>query len=349
MVFVCFGKVIERYDILNLVTLADLSEEKILAKIFPHLISGENILLGPGDDAGVVRVLGNSVVVSSDMQVENRDFRSCWSTGFDNGWKLAAQNLADIAAMGGVAVSMVVNIAAPETTALLWVEGVVQGIAQACKQLGVPQCGVVGGDLSWASEKVLSMTVMGNMFGLVPVRRVGAVVGDVVALGGVLGQAAAGLFALESEVRNVLVCERFVRAQLRPEPPVGLGPVAAKAGVHAMLDVSDGLFRDALRVAKASGVSVNFFRKFLEPYFCGFVEFAKLYGVDAWDFVLNGGEDHGLLAFFSKDTVLPAGFTQIGLVESLVGGESQIFLDGEVQVPGGWDHYQNFQVLGKKF
>ena len=112
-------------------TVAELSEAELLTRIFPRLELGAAhsaaVLLGPGDDAAVVAAPDGRTVVSIDTQVQDQDFRLRWNngyrtTGYDVGWKAAAQNLSDINAMGAAATSMVVSLTMPESLerALEW-------------------------------------------------------------------------------------------------------------------------------------------------------------------------------------------------------------------------------------
>jgi thiamine-monophosphate kinase len=207
--------------------------------------------------------------VTTDMMVHGPDFRLAWSGPFDLGWKAAATNLSDVAAMGAVPTALVVAIAAPPATPVADLEAIADGFRAACETLA-PGCGVVGGDLSVSPTLTFAVTAFGDLEGRAPVLRSGARPGDVVAVSGRLGAAATGLQLLFSEAVDETGepdASRFptvaaahpmeVGAQLRPEPPVADGPLAATNGATAMLDLSDGLALDARRVAEASGVAID--------------------------------------------------------------------------------------------
>lgn len=317
-------------------TFADVGEDGVLRRILPLLPSGPATLLGPGDDAAVLAAPDARVVVSTDAMVQERDFRLDWSTGEDVGVKAAAQNLADVAAMGAVPTALVVTLVAPPSTPVAWAEGLARGLALGCAGTGAT---VAGGDLSSGPVLVVSVTVLGDLEGRDPVRRDGARPGDVVAVRGTLGRSAAGLALLE--VGRADVDRELVRAHLRPDPPVLAGREAALAGATAMIDVSDGLLLDLGRVARASGVTVA-----LDGSARGWQDrvdalrtAAEALGADPVSWVASGGEEHALLATFAPAQV-PSGWDVLGSVRSGTG-------DGVVTVDGhpsegrlGWDHFR---------
>ncbi|MFI6536233.1 AIR synthase related protein [Nonomuraea sp. NPDC050547] len=156
---------------------------------------GPGVLLGPGDDAAVVTAPDGRVVVSTDLLVEGRHFRRDWSSGYDVGRKAAAQNLADIAAMGATPTSMVVALGMPADLPLSWVDELTLGFRDECALVGAS---VVGGDLARSDTVVIGVTALGTLSGQAPVTRSGAKPGQLVAISGRLGHAAAGLALLES-------------------------------------------------------------------------------------------------------------------------------------------------------
>lgn len=317
-------------------TLADLSEGEVLARIFPRLPHADTELLGPGDDAAVLRAPDGRFVVTCDMMIQGPDFRLAWSTPHDLGWKAAATNLSDVAAMGARPTALVVAIAAPPSTPISVILGIADGLRDGCEALA-PGCGVVGGDLSASDALTLSITAFGDLDGRTPVLRSGARVGDVVAHAGRLGDAGIGLgllfqFGVDSEgVPSKVQADalklrhsQFVDAQLAPVPPIHLGPQAAIAGATAMLDVSDGLAIDAGRLARASGVGIDFDSAALG---------------DKRELALGGGEDHGLLATFPPGVALPSGFRRLGTVTAQTG---EVLVDGAPHSQGGWDPYRGW-------
>ncbi len=320
--------------------IADLSESQILRAILARLTPGSAAIVGPGDDAAVVGAPSGSVVATTDTLVEGPDFRRAWSGGFDLGWKAAAVNLADIAAMGARPTALLVALALPRAERLSFVEQLADGFREACAALA-PGCAVVGGDLTVSEVLTVAVTALGDLEGRDPVLRSGARPGDVVAIAGELGLAARGLAvlferfssegaALPLDLAALAAGERVaVDAQLRPQPPIGLGPVAAFAGATAMMDVSDGLALDAARMADASDVTIAFDGAMLGP---------------DRERALGGGEDHALLATFPEG-VLPPGFRVIGRVRER--GPDAVLCDDAPVAHGGWDPYRDWSSLGR--
>ncbi|MFF2270888.1 thiamine-phosphate kinase [Agromyces sp. NPDC058136] len=313
-----------------------LGEQAVLARILPRLRPGDSALLGAGDDAAVVAAPDARFVVTSDMMIHGPDFRLAWSTPFELGWKAAATNLTDVAAMGARPTALVVAIAAPPSLDVAVLEGIADGLREGLAALA-PGAGVVGGDLSASSVLTIAVTAFGDLEGRAPVTRSGARVGDVVAHAGARGDAAQGLALLFAEgvdatgepspERTAALRDREPRllaAQLAPCPPVAAGVTAAEAGATAMLDVSDGLARDARRLAEASGVGLDF-------------DGAAL-GDDV-RVALAGAEDHGLLATFPAGSVIPAPFEVIGRV---VDAPGELRLDGAAFTAVGWDPYSGW-------
>lgn len=317
--------------------LGDLSEGEILRAILSRTARGSHTLLGPGDDAAVIAAPSGSVVATTDTLVHGPDFRLAWSSGYDLGWKAAAVNLADVAAMGARPTALLVALAIPRDLRLSFVERLADGFREACAALA-PGCAVVGGDLTVSDVLTVAVTALGDLEGRAPVTRAGARIGDIVAIAGELGHAAYGLSVLFGRFReagtgvpvpvDVSVLRSGERAalqaQLRPTPPIGLGPFAATAGATAMMDVSDGLALDARRMAAASEVTIA-----LD---------AAMLGDDPLR-ALAGGEDHALLAAFPPGA-LPAGFRIIGEVRAR--GDHDLLVDDAPVDVSGWDPYRDW-------
>ena len=319
---------------MNDLSLAELGEIESLRRTVSRLKSGDETIVGSGDDAAVVAA-SNSFLVSTDTLVENHDFRLDWSSAFDLGFKSVASNLADIAAMGAKPTVLVVAMVVPKTTKISWLEQFADGLQAACDQLS-PGSAVVGGDLASGDQVVISVTVHGKLDDLSPVLRSGAKVGDVVAVCGPLGKAACGLALLESGNQDLIRSyDDWVLAQTRPSPPIDQGVIANQAGASSMLDVSDGLIRDLGRIAKASSVSVEIDRSQLSGYEAMLDLPAQGLGVEPIGWVLQGGEDHSLLATFPASATLPRSFKVIGKVISKT--EHDVLLDGQPIADTGWD------------
>jgi thiamine-monophosphate kinase len=329
-------------------TVADLTESELLSRIFPRLNHGPAVLLGPGDDAAVVSAPDGRTVVSIDTQVQDQDFRLSWNngyctTGYDVGWKAAAQNLSDINAMGATATSMVVSLTMPPHTTVDWVEDFADGLTAGIRILGALDCAVAGGDLGRGRELSVTVAVLGTLGSGNPVLRSGARPGDTLALAGTVGRAAAGLALLESDHRfeSLSVEQRaLMDSQCRPLPPLAAGPLAQAGEASAMMDISDGLVRDGERLAAASGVILDLDPAELKLLAVPLLPAADLLGADPLEWVLGGGEDHGLLATFPAGVQLPPGFAALGSVQALASKDSTgVKIAGWPADTVGWDHF----------
>jgi len=309
-------------------TLADLGEFGLVDALAERFTQGEQVLLGPGDDAAVVATPDGRVVVSTDLHVDGRHFRRDWATANEIGHRVAAANLSDINAMGGRATALTVGLAAPASLPVSWALDLADGIAEECALVGA--C-VVGGDLTAADQVMVAITVLGEIAGE-PVRRSGARPGDVLAIAGRQGWAAGGLAVLARGFRSP---RKLVEAYKRPEPPYGAGAQAAALGATAMIDVSDGLLADVGHLADASGVAVDVRSgafEIAEPL----QAVGAALGADPLRFVLAGGDDHPLVATFPGGALLPEGWHEIGSVAE----GSGVTVDGAAyDGPTGHTHF----------
>lgn len=320
--------------------IGDVGEQGVLAEVFAALADGhrldDRVPVGPGDDTAQLRVAGGAVLATTDAMVRGHDWRDDWSGPTDVGVKLMTQNLADLAAMGGFGTGVLVTLVADPELPLRWARGLAEGLAWAGRRAGVP---VLGGDLSAAPAGVVtvSVTALGELGPGVdaPVLRSGARPGDVLACSGPLGRSAAGLELLAAGHRD----GPWVDYHRRPLTDLSQGPRAARSGARAMIDVSDGLGRDADRVARASGVLLV-----LDPAAVDRLAVAltpALGAEAALRAVLGGGEEHELLAAFPPGAV-PSGWIEIGRVQEPGPRAGPGVLLGTERLDpgrGGWDHF----------
>ena len=329
-------------------TLGQIGEFGLINQVARNVPQGPAVLLGPGDDAALVATADGRVVASTDLLVEHRHFRRDWSTAYQIGRKAAAQNLADIAAMGAVGTALLVGLAAPAELPVSWARDLSAGLADEAALVGAS---VAGGDTVRSPTLLIAVTALGDLHGRPPVTRSGANAGEIVAYAGNLGWSACGLELLLREQDGPKLALARHRS---PEPPYRQGPAAALAGATAMLDVSDGLLADVGHIAEESGVAID-----LDP--AAFPvderlrETARQLGVDVLDWVLTGGEDHALVACFPADATLPEGWITVGRVLERAAAEAEAAagagVAGGADAPlvtvggqawrgaHGWDHF----------
>lgn len=301
-------------------TVGETGEFALIARIAARLAAPQPPL-GPGDDAAVVPAPDGRVVATTDLLVEGRHFRFDWSTPIDVGYKAAAQNLADVAAMGARPTALLVGLSTPASLPVEAADGLADGLrlgALAGRAL------VVGGDIVRGEQLTLAVTALGDLQGVRPLVRSGARVGDLVVVAGKLGWSAAGLRLLTAGERT----GPLVEAHRRPDPPYVLGPELARLGATSLIDVSDGLAADLAHIGTASGVGFELEAERLRALGADGVRDEELW---------SGGEDHALAGTLPAGLagVLPPGVTVVGRVVEPPG----VRVDGVV-VTGGWDHFR---------
>jgi thiamine-monophosphate kinase len=314
-------------------TLGGYGEFSLIETITAEQQLGPNVLVGPGDDAAVLTI-EPPVVTSVDVLVEGVHFRRDWSSARDVGRKAVAVNVSDLEAMGARATALVVGFSAPPELELSWALDFAAGLAMESQSAGV---NLVGGDLTRARDITVAVTVFGGLDGRAPVLRSGARPGNVVAVRGRLGWAAAGLVVLGRGFRSPRV---VVEAHRVPEVAYGAGAAAAAAGATSMIDVSDGLLADLGHIAAASGVVIDVHRsafEIAEPLHA----VAAATGTDPYALVLTGGEDHALAATFSDIGTVPDGWLVVGRVLHAGQGPAGVVVDGTPWTSAaGFDHFR---------
>ena len=181
------------------VSIAEIGEFGLISRVVARLGAGPKTLLGPGDDSAVVAAPDGRVVACTDVLVEGRHFRRDWCGPEDVGHRAAAANLADIVAMGAEPTALLVAFCAPADLDVGWAEGLATGLSDEAALVGA---GVVGGDMSSSPTLTVAVTALGDLGGRAPVLRSGAQPGDVLALSGRTGHAAAGYTILSRGFRT---------------------------------------------------------------------------------------------------------------------------------------------------
>ena len=304
------------------------------------------VVIGSGDDAAVT-VPGAATVTSVDSVVEGVHFRRGIAPYRSVGRKALGTALSDLAAMGASPGEAYVQLALPEDLEAEVCLELGEGVAAAAAEHGVR---VVGGDVTRAPVLWVATTVVGHAPSAdILVRRSGAEPGDLLVVTGELGGAAAGLLLLDRpELADALpagVADALRRRQLEPTPRLAAGGALAGAGAKAMIDVSDGLGRDAGHLAEASGVGLAIELARL-PLQEGVEEVSRAAGVDVHDLATARGEDYELLVAVPSERLRQAtdavaeGGTRLTPVGSVREGQGVVLRapDGSVRAPSGFDH-----------
>ena len=314
----------------------------------------ERVETGIGDDTAVLLPrTGARLLATTDLVVEDVHFRRAWASPFDIGWKAMAVNLSDIAGKGGRPLWALVGLALPAPADPAEVESLYEGMRQAAAPHGVA---IVGGDTSVSPRGwFVNVTLLGEHLGI-PRLRSAAKPGDAVAVTGTLGRSAAGLAALEAgrarlgAVRPETI-EVVTAAHLRPGARVAEGRwLGAAAGVHAMMDCSDGLATDLGHFCRESrvGARVELDRLPVDP---AAREVAGALGADALSWATSGGEDFELLLTCERASVdalrdglgraTGTALTVVGEIEAFETGVTFLDAAGEsVAVGLGYEHFR---------
>jgi len=304
------------------------TEREILAAISAIFSrsSDESVLVGIGDDAAVIKAALTPIALASDMAVEGTHFSRNWSSLYEIGAKITAANLADIFAMGGRPEYLLVSAALPKSITVEEAEELALGIADEAALVGAS---VVGGDLASSEKIVISISAFGAVGR--PILRSGAKVGDQVVVSKLPGESAAGLEYLK---RGVLDSS----SAHHRHPTVDYQSAQAISAIaHSMIDVSDGLVSELSHIASASSVGITIDRELLASSsdYADLARVAADLGVDVWQWVLHGGEDHIFLATIPRETSIPKGFMVIG---DVIEG-SRVTVDGFVAEHEGFSHF----------
>jgi len=264
--------------------------------------TGPNVIRGIGDDAAVVAsIKSHEMVVTTDLLTEGVHFDLKTATFEDIGYKAAAANLSDIAAMGAKPNYLLVSLAIPSSRTASEMHRLYRGVMSACRPYDVE---LIGGDTS-ASRHGLFLNIV--LIGSVPVgcalTRGGARVGDLLYLTGTIGDSLAGLRLLSTRHgRKEFVLpsaksfsQELTRRHLRPTPRLEIGQALSRQRLAtSAIDVSDGLSGDVRHICTQSRVGVEIEVDAL-PISSALRAYADMNELDPIDVALQGGEDYELL------------------------------------------------------
>ncbi len=329
-------------------TLAELPETRLVEALI-RLLPDAGALVGPGDDAAVVRVGAERIVLSVDCQRQGVHFRPEWISPSALGARALQVALSDLAAMAAEPLCSLVALGAPGDLEQEWLEGFTRGLSASAADSGCP---VVGGDVSRSPSFVAEVTVVGCLpAGRQPIRRSGARAGDELWVSGCPGLAAAGRALLE---RGEAACapgredaERALAAWRRPLARLRLARELAVAGAaRAAIDVSDGVALDLARLCRASGTGAVVEA---EALVCGSLARLAQGPDEALAWALAGGEDYELLfaappaarsAVAACGTAAGVGLRRVGRLLAVEEGY-QLIVRGErvPLVPSGFEHF----------
>lgn len=268
----------------------DLGEEGLI-EVLQGLFStdDEDVSLGIGDDAAVIRAPVGGQVWTTDMLLEGVHFQSGWQTPYDLGRKSMQVNLSDLAAMGADPGYAFLSLAIAPGHEADHIIDLCRGIRDAAGEHGVT---IAGGNTAASRSGLIVSITLGGALGDRVVKRSGAAVGDDIFVTGTLGDAAAGLLLFKSGATDAHPSLR--QAFIAPEARVGAGKAVSDNGGTAMTDISDGLATDLRHICHASAVGARIELAAL-PISPELRQACEGYGWSPMDLALSGGEDYELL------------------------------------------------------
>ncbi len=324
-----------------------LSEDALIARIREIFSAarGRRLLNEIGDDVALWQPSrSHRSVITTDASIEGVHFRRDMMSLHDAGYRAMAANISDIAAAGGRAVLATLTLGLPQETPADDALAICRGVA-ACAQAFDVQ--IAGGDLTRAQAIAISITVVGEVRPTHFKGRGGARPGDILAVTGALGAAAAGLrIADRRDVALDAQRSKALDAFRRPQARLAQGRwLAASRNVHAMMDLSDGIAADVPRLCERSACGAAIDNVPVSP---AAENIAQLDGIDAATLALCGGEDYELLAAVAPRAFdyLAARFrarfgTELIRIGQIRRGSGVVLVRGGVEqpLPAGFDHF----------
>lgn len=271
--------------------------------------------VGIGDDCAVIPLSpetggapASDLLVSTDMLVEGTHFLMEDISPRQLGWKSAAVNISDIAAMGGKPIATFLSLALPKTLPEQWMQEFMEGYNGISEKYGAA---LLGGDTTCSPDRIcINVTVLGTCPRGKAKLRSAARPGDLVCVTGTLGDSAAGLRLILGGQKGA--APRLMDRHYTPTPRVEEGlALSCLPGVHAMMDISDGVGSDLRHILDESGVGARIDTGKL-PISKELQALCSEKGWDPKELALSGGEDYELLFTMDPQETSDIPYTVIG-------------------------------------
>ncbi len=332
--------------------LKDIGEFGFIKKVTRGcLIRPQHVVKAVGDDAAAfVSRPGEVILLTTDLLVERIHFLRHATSGYNLGYKSLAVNLSDIAAMGGTAREAFISIAIPETCEVEYLEDLYEGVKSLAAEFEV---NILGGDTTASkTDLIINIAVVGSAPENEILCRDTARPGDIVYSSGFLGDSKAGLHLILNHIpADSEAFRELLKAHLQPKPYLREGRfLARQKGVHAAIDVSDGLSSDLGHIAEQSRVGMRLYAENI-PISHNLKQFCEQFNFDAPAYALSGGEDYTLAFTVSRDsaeTIEKDYLNEFNMLIYRIGeitdsGRMELVCpDGQVKIvtSSGWDHFR---------
>jgi len=281
--------------------LSDIGEFGLINRFSPEFVRNlpDNIL-GIGDDCAVLPQNDQeSLLVTTDMLIEDSHFLIDKISPEDLGYKSLAVNLSDIAAMGGAPQSAFLSLGIPKNITVEWLDRFFSGLHQLATETSTH---LLGGDTTKSQKHlVINLVVLGKIKNESIKYRSSALPGDIICLTGDIGNSGGGLKILLENKDRDKNSDFLIKEHNRPQPHLTEGSwLSNHSAIHAMIDVSDGIDSDLRRIMEKSECGVNIDLESL-PLSSHLITVCDLYDWNAYEIAATGGEDYCLLCTISKD------------------------------------------------
>jgi thiamine-monophosphate kinase len=270
---------------------------KMIAEAGMDRIGPDQPIIGIGDDTAAWRGDTSIQLATVDTMVQDVHFSLETTTWRELGWKSLAINISDIAAMGGIPQYALVALALPEDTQVEAVTRIYEGVIELARKY---KLAIIGGNISLSPVISITITVLGKSTDNKILRRATAKAGDIIAITGYPGSAAAGMEMLTKQLKLKPEATKYLRdAFLHPVPRIAEGQILVKHGIKTAIDTSDGLLADLHHICAASQVSARVDTGLLPIH-----DILKAnFGERAVEMALAGGEDYELLFTGSAEAI----------------------------------------------
>lgn len=305
-----------------------------------------DILVGIGDDCAVLKQKNdpdNYLLLTTDTLIEGVHFSWRWYTPEQVGKKAMEVNVSDIAAMGGTPLYALVAASFPKLTEVKLIKQLMDGVYASAEQHHIA---IVGGNTTQSDVIMITITLVGQVHQKNLCLRSSAKEGDLLCVTDTLGESAAGLAILQQYGLKTVKNKRWnVQKHLKPTARLQEGQELAQKGIHALIDISDGLGSEIYHICTQSKVGAIIEKEKI-PLSENTKKLAAVLNKDPYKFALTGGEDYellftieeGVFALLKKASKTP--LTVIGKI--LPQNNGVYLLDGKKKkpMPQGWDHFR---------
>lgn len=306
----------------------------------------KEVIYGIGDDCAVIlKDKKTYQIITTDMLAEDIHFSQKYFSPYQIGYKSVAVNFSDISSMGGIPKYILVSIGLNKNISLKFVDELFKGIKHLCNKFGVD---IIGGDTISSKKMVINIVCIGEVKKENLILRSGAKVGDIILVTGYLGNSRCGLEILKkSKIKNQK-SKTLIKSHLAPAVRIKEVQEILKAcKVNSMIDISDGLSGDILKLAKASKVGVRIYKDKI-PISKECKKFCKENNLNYMDIALSGGEDYELVFTVEKKNLekykkLPFKITEIG--EIINKKEGYLIVENDKTMPLVDKSFNHFSSL----